>query len=82
MGRTACTEPQCLYKGAIYLYLITVKVKGHKKLHKIHFCGKHFNAHKLQGVKLRYSNDLIEMPLNLCNVCNLVTLQMLTRNLL
>jgi len=22
MGRTACTEPQCLYKGALYLYLI------------------------------------------------------------
>ena len=21
MGRTACTEPQCLYKGAIYLCL-------------------------------------------------------------
>ena len=21
MGRTACTEPQCLYKGALYLYL-------------------------------------------------------------
>ena len=21
MGRTACTEPQCLYKGAIYLFL-------------------------------------------------------------
>ena len=21
MGRTACTEPQCLCKGAIYLYL-------------------------------------------------------------
>jgi len=20
-GRTACTEPQCLYKGALYLYL-------------------------------------------------------------
>jgi hypothetical protein len=20
MGRTACTEPQCLYKGALYLY--------------------------------------------------------------
>jgi len=20
MGRTACTEPQCLYKGEIYLY--------------------------------------------------------------
>ena len=21
MGRTACTEPQCLYKGALYCYL-------------------------------------------------------------
>jgi len=21
MGRAACTEPQCLYKGALYLYL-------------------------------------------------------------
>ena len=21
MGRTACTEPQCLYKGAVYLQL-------------------------------------------------------------
>ena len=21
IGRTACTEPQCLYKGALYLYL-------------------------------------------------------------
>ena len=21
MGHTACTEPQCLYKGAFYLYL-------------------------------------------------------------
>jgi hypothetical protein len=21
MGRTTCTEPQCLYKGALYLYL-------------------------------------------------------------
>ena len=20
MGRTACTEPQCLYKGVLYLY--------------------------------------------------------------
>jgi len=22
MGRTACTEPQCVYKGALYLYLL------------------------------------------------------------
>jgi len=22
VGRTACTEPQCLYKGALYLYVM------------------------------------------------------------
>jgi len=22
VGRTACTEPQCLYNGALYLYLV------------------------------------------------------------
>jgi hypothetical protein len=27
MGRTACTEPQCLYKGDLYLYKVEVKVK-------------------------------------------------------
>jgi len=26
MGRTACTEPQCLYKGALYLTLQTESV--------------------------------------------------------
>ena len=25
MGRTACTEPQCLYKGAIYLLFFNIK---------------------------------------------------------
>ena len=37
MGRTACTEPQCLYKGALYLFpLISIyanamfKVKARK----------------------------------------------------
>ena len=25
MGRTACTEPQCLYKGDLYLYSSTLK---------------------------------------------------------
>ena len=24
MGRTACTEPQCLYKGDLYLYLYLI----------------------------------------------------------
>ena len=26
MGRMACTEPQCLYKGALYLYLSLLKI--------------------------------------------------------
>jgi hypothetical protein len=25
MGRTACTEPQCLYKGALYLFYYCAK---------------------------------------------------------
>ena len=24
MGRTASTEPQCLYKGALYLYILSI----------------------------------------------------------
>jgi len=24
MGRTACTEPQCLYKDALYLFLYSI----------------------------------------------------------
>ena len=28
MGRTACTEPQCLYKGALYLYLWSWKSRA------------------------------------------------------
>jgi hypothetical protein len=29
MGRTACTEPQCLYKGALYHYLYVFLFRGH-----------------------------------------------------
>ena len=29
MGHTACTEPQCLYKGALYLYLFYIICKGY-----------------------------------------------------
>jgi len=28
MGRTACTEPQCLYKGELYLYLWSLKSRA------------------------------------------------------
>jgi len=27
MGRTACTEPQCLYKGVLYFYLYFMNTK-------------------------------------------------------
>jgi len=27
MGRTACTEPQCLYKGDLYLYFNVFNVR-------------------------------------------------------
>ena len=30
MGRTACTEPQCLYKGALYLYLYCINNYGER----------------------------------------------------
>jgi len=28
MGRTACTEPQCLYKGDLYLFIIKVVIRS------------------------------------------------------
>jgi hypothetical protein len=33
MGRTACTEPQCLYKGDLYLYLLL----GDRCFHELPF---------------------------------------------
>jgi len=32
MGRTACAEPQCLYKGALYLYLTLHIVTSQKMI--------------------------------------------------
>jgi hypothetical protein len=37
MGRTACTEPQCMYKGALYLFYvrgaqISQKSRSHLKI--------------------------------------------------
>jgi hypothetical protein len=33
MGRTACTEPQCLYNGALYLYLLVINMRYAYQLH-------------------------------------------------
>jgi hypothetical protein len=38
MGRTACTEPQCLYKGALYLYLSSVGLDLVKKIKRTCRC--------------------------------------------
>jgi hypothetical protein len=52
MGRTACTEPQCLYKGALYLlpyhqiyiYCLirnSVTVKGYRYMQiELEVCGR------------------------------------------
>ena len=35
MGRTACTEPQCLYNGALYLYLYLYSPYGPYGLYRV-----------------------------------------------
>ena len=48
MGRTACKEPQCLYKGALYLYLYLFL-----SFQKIEFLSlmkaNHFTPHRKKG---------------------------------
>jgi len=40
MGRTACTEPQCLYKGALYLtFFSTISLDGIYTLSKAYLAG-------------------------------------------
>jgi len=34
MDRTACTEPQCLYNGALYLYLYLYSLYGPYDLYR------------------------------------------------
>ena len=36
MGRTACTEPQCLYKGELYILLLNLQAKRDATNHQ-HF---------------------------------------------
>jgi len=43
MGRTACTEPQCLYKGDLYLstaYILPVMLQNRLHTHKSGSSGK------------------------------------------
>ena len=38
MGCTACTEPQCLYKGALYLYLTLQERKYNRQQQHVNRC--------------------------------------------
>ena len=49
MGRTACTEPQCLYKGALYLLRLTYYIQYNVS-----------NACKLNATTMRSSYRCIE----------------------
>jgi len=35
MGRTACTEPQCLYKGALYVFFKQLENMQEERLPKL-----------------------------------------------
>jgi len=50
MGRTACTEPQCLYKGALYLFICTCKLYTKTRNWTGNTRGRH---------ELRVSNDMM-----------------------
>ena len=56
MGRTVCTEPQCLYKGDLYLYLYNISNQGLGFLH-----GKFkYAQHNWYGLEPLQSSQLME----------------------
>ena len=59
MGRTACTEPQCLYKGALYLYL-TVELYLYSPYGPY---GLYRASVPVQGCTLLYSIAILLLPL-------------------
>ena len=64
MGRTACTEPQCLYKGDLYIYLYFIALEKKSRNHEhefVHFYGRntHMKCIHLMGIrKLKFCNVL------------------------
>jgi hypothetical protein len=59
MDRTACTEPQCLYKGALYLYL-TVELNLYSPYGPY---GLYRASVPVQGCTLPYSRAIPLLPL-------------------
>ena len=52
MCRTACTEPQCLYMGALYLYLYCTSISEDMDLHQ-DFC-EGFKCHHIDCLGYKY----------------------------
>ena len=55
MGRTACTEPQCLYKGALYLFFLTMLASRMRyQEHSYNFSG----GNSAEMSKVTYESNL------------------------
>jgi hypothetical protein len=63
MGRTACTEPQCLYKGALYLYLtllwmeLSFRNKNGRQQRVFHCPGEFCGSGSVFGIATGYGLD-------------------------
>jgi hypothetical protein len=60
MGRTACTEPQCLYKGDLYLYLYIPRASYKKYLFFLIICGLFTE----DVGSFAYNTEFFQRPLN------------------
>jgi hypothetical protein len=56
MGRTTCTEPQCLYKGAFYFYLIINSIVQFVPSCKKRYVFKLLTAILAEFVSMKLSN--------------------------
>jgi hypothetical protein len=59
MGRTACTEPQCLYKGDLYLFIDDIiPIYCEKLLHFLEaLCFMHFTSREYRSSMALFIQD-------------------------
>jgi hypothetical protein len=58
MGRPACTEPQCLYKGALYLVCVCVCVLDTDKCEKKKFVTMHKSMRPVGRSRYRWGDNI------------------------
>ena len=82
MGRTACTEPQCLYKSALYLYFIEETVYPFYPAIQFHTLWQDFTYPHIPAIipsslraKLHFGTQLCGHS-NLGNECRNTALQL------